>query len=409
MLLTAPPGFLYPNVAIPDLTNGGFHPQLTDIYVPPNLPSGAPGYLSATVFLHGGSGTKENFARNLLVTFSLQPSLFTVNWAMLIGWKMIAVFPQGQACTGITNPWNPRGVDTRNSQNNFLGVPTWTNRAMYSQADDVAFLKDLSSYITTTFGHVAKNLFGHSNGGMMVNRMWYEAPNQYKHYGVCSGPASSYYITNSALPANNPPFWGQFGAIDSVLDLSDGPAGAGSTTVGGPYGAGTSTITLGGVGNIANGSWLMLPLDNGTLKMVQVTGITSNNVSFTPAIPAGRSVPGNKRVYLSHFFDRQWEQNPSQFSVADVSSPNPTFWSGESYQTAIRANALGDPSAGSQIPLSDGVVTNIKIGTQTTWTYASGQVVLQLLSNADHNIATHEQCTGRRLTGDFFNWIKSLP
>jgi len=98
---------------------------------------------------------------------------------------------------------------------------------MYSQADDVQFLKDLSTYIVSTYGNIGKILCGHSQGGMMVSRMWYEAPSYYTAFCSAAAGASRYYYDNPALPSTIKPFCQIIGQLDTVLNVQDGPNGAG--------------------------------------------------------------------------------------------------------------------------------------------------------------------------------------
>lgn len=108
---------------------------------------------------------------------------------------------------------------------------------MTSGQDDMAFLQSLASYITTHYHITNIYLAGHSNGGMMVNRVWCENPGLFKGYIAMSGPASDYYFvpppnTPPTPPLNaaasqtacNPttvqPYLGIVGAQDAVLQVA---------------------------------------------------------------------------------------------------------------------------------------------------------------------------------------------
>jgi polyhydroxybutyrate depolymerase len=326
-LFLTPKGTIDQNVLIPNTRDGGNHPHLVDFYIPIQ-------YLTSMVMLHGGEGSKESFAYNLAILKSPSVSINNVRWDLLNLYRVIGIFPQGQHCSGIVGTFNPYGVNTVDSDHPD-GVATWSNHVMWSQADDVQFLKDLKTYIISTYGAIGVNLCGHSNGGMMVNRMWYEAPNNYSHYCACSGPASNYYLAHPTLPGTIKPFFQQISLLDAVLDVSDGPAGAGS-----------------------------------------------------------------------HFYDATWEQNTAQKGFADVAYigalPIPdTFWIGEFAQLQTRVTANG----GGTIYQGDGVVTSVTIGAKTTWTY--GPMVLQLLSNAGHQVISQEQCAGQRVFNAWANFIRA--
>jgi polyhydroxybutyrate depolymerase len=152
------------------------YPHAIDIYAARNA-------TKVIVFLHGGGGTKMAFACNLgiLLTTSdctnpvtpTAPTDFDTTW--LIDNKAVAVFPQGQS----------------------LGTTTWNNHVMDSGVDDMAFLGALVDYINTNYGTVDVYLAGHSNGGMMANRVWCENPGLFKAYISISGPPSEYYYDSS--------------------------------------------------------------------------------------------------------------------------------------------------------------------------------------------------------------------
>jgi polyhydroxybutyrate depolymerase len=150
----------------------------------------------AVVFLHGGGGTNHGIANSLgLNTIAAPPTSGTVNWTWLTTQKIVAVFPQGQGATA-----------------------TWTNRVMTSGQDDVAFLQALAVRIRQLYPSVTGvYLAGHSNGGMMANRMWCESPTTFSAYIAMSGPASQFYNTTPCSPSLAAPYMGIMGGQDSVV------------------------------------------------------------------------------------------------------------------------------------------------------------------------------------------------
>lgn len=143
-----------------NLTMAGY-PHEIDAYVPSDAVRGL-------VFLHGGGGTKEGGATNEL----------GVDMAWVASSRTAVILPQGQAVAGA-----PKAT-------------TWSNYVMTSGQDDVAFLSALASALRSgsfdarvpTQSRVY--LAGHSNGGMMANRMWCELPAAFDAYGALAGPAS---------------------------------------------------------------------------------------------------------------------------------------------------------------------------------------------------------------------------
>ncbi len=102
-------------------------PHKVDVYQPA-------GATKAIVFLHGLGGYSSQIAHDLgLNSVMSTPSMSTVNWTWLTQNGIIAIFPQGQIPAGSTSP-------------------TWSDYIQNSGADDVGFLKALSSYARTQFG-----------------------------------------------------------------------------------------------------------------------------------------------------------------------------------------------------------------------------------------------------------------
>jgi poly(3-hydroxybutyrate) depolymerase len=130
----------------------------------------------------------------------------------------MAVFPQGQHVVG-----QPLAT-------------TWSNYVMSSGEDDVAFLQALVAAIKADgdFSHITKfYLVGHSNGGMMSNRVWCESPNTFDAYGALAGPPSTQLDSGGAHPCNPgvfKPYIGIVGDSDTQLQTA-GNMGAANWSV----------------------------------------------------------------------------------------------------------------------------------------------------------------------------------
>ncbi len=221
MVIKTPGGTYIPDQYVSNSAGSGNHPHAVDIYLPPGE------IKRAIILLHGGGSNKVQFSRLLGLSLATPIQNSNIRWDILDAWNCMAFIPQGQACTGVVNANNPNGVDTR-SASYPEGVRTWSNRQMWSQADDVQFLKDLSNFITSNYGNIGKNLCGHSQGGMMVSRMWYEAPSYFNNFCSASAGGGKYYIDNPALPSVIKPFVQVIGQKDTVLNVENGPNGVGN-------------------------------------------------------------------------------------------------------------------------------------------------------------------------------------
>jgi polyhydroxybutyrate depolymerase len=151
------------------LTDVMFDDYAVDVFLPSNA-------TRVVVFLHGGGGSKEGAASSEAVIVTGDPPV--PDSVFLLGSRTAFVVPQGKAVPG-----SPK-------------AQTWSNYVMTSGADDLAFLGKLSTSLRggTFDSHVPAfsrvYLAGHSNGGMMANRVWCEAPQDFDAYGAISGPAS---------------------------------------------------------------------------------------------------------------------------------------------------------------------------------------------------------------------------
>jgi polyhydroxybutyrate depolymerase len=174
---------------------GTIYPNKIDFYTPV-------GATRAIVFLHGGSGTNYHMAYNLGInTIDSPPTSDSVNWTWLEDHKVLAIFPQGQSIPGAPLAY------------------TWSNYVMDSGQDDMGFLQALVSYISSHYHITDVYLAGHSNGGMMANRVWCEDPTLFKAYIAMSGPPSEHYLSTACNPSTVQPYMGIVGKQDTVLQI----------------------------------------------------------------------------------------------------------------------------------------------------------------------------------------------
>lgn len=155
----------------------------------------------AIIFLHGGDATKEFAAYKLGVKTNLDTNSYIVaDESLILGNKVIAVFPQGQTL-------RPNSAYT------------WNNYVMNSGEDDMQFLRDLVAHIRAQYHINFVVLAGHSNGGMMTNRVWCEEPELFDAYVAFSGPPSEHFLSHSTPcdPADRKPILNVVGSRDSVL------------------------------------------------------------------------------------------------------------------------------------------------------------------------------------------------
>ena len=211
-------GTLLLDQQIPDTVNGGLHPQAFDVYIPSGVT-----ITNVVVACHGGTGFKWSIAQHLFVNLAPEePTATEVNWALLISLGCMLICPQGGHCTknapGFGGPFNPNSVETE-TPDRPQGIPTWSNWCMWSQADDIAFLKDLAAWIFHTYGPLIRILAGHSNGGMITQRAWYDIPTSFDAFCPVSGPASNHFLSFPTLPSVIKPMRVQFGALDTTVGI----------------------------------------------------------------------------------------------------------------------------------------------------------------------------------------------
>jgi polyhydroxybutyrate depolymerase len=175
------------------------HPHLIDSYV-------TPGATRSVVFLHGGGGSKEELAVSLGLRTSVSDPEFGIDEAWLMENRITAVFPQGQAVDNA-----PRAT-------------TWSNYVMVSGADDSEFLQALRREIEQRYATKDVYLAGHSNGGMMANRLWCESTSSFEGYIAIAGPPSAEFGNGrrDCEPDNARPYLAIVGDNDSVLQTANG-------------------------------------------------------------------------------------------------------------------------------------------------------------------------------------------
>lgn len=220
---------------------GGFVHAI-DMYVPSNAEV-------AVVFLHGGGGHKENFAYELGIKDDAGTATSTTSAsgdAWLISKKVMAIFPQGQSQPGY-NAW------------------TWNNYVMDSGQDDMAFLQALATAIRTdpTLQAIARiYLVGHSNGGMMANRIWCESPATFDGYGALAGPPSIHLDPDSAASGTNHPC--KPASIKPYISV-----------------VGDSDQVLQSTGNMGNKRWMLNPaLHTNAVSWVDTVPLVLNDQLF---------------------------------------------------------------------------------------------------------------------------------
>lgn len=170
-------------------------PHAVDVY----RPAGA---TRAMVFLHGRGGRSWLSAYDLGINKVPMPAVSkNVNWDWLSRNGIIAIFPQAQLQPGTT-------------------IPTWSDYIASSGADDVGFLKALSSYAKSQYGATQVSLGGHSNGGAMTGRIWCEATTSYSAYVTLSSAmvTSSYPVPGpTCTPKALAPYLAVIGGADTML------------------------------------------------------------------------------------------------------------------------------------------------------------------------------------------------
>ena len=164
-------------------------PHLYDVFHPSSTTNGG------MIFLHGGGGIKENVEKSLKVSLDLAERH-----------SMVLVFPQGQSMQTCRKP--P------------CKAYTWSNYVMNSGQDDVSFLRALVSHLRGSLSLPRMYLTGHSNGGMMANRMWCETGDSlFDGFVSFAGPPSSWFAKNSDTEHRACEAASQFGSPPPYLSI----------------------------------------------------------------------------------------------------------------------------------------------------------------------------------------------
>ncbi len=174
-------------------------PQGFDIYRATNANK-------AIIFLHGGGADKHHAAYQFGINLNdVDADYSAVNEEVLLANRALAVFPQGQAI-----PAAPEAY-------------TWNNYVTDSGQDDMAFIRELVASISSRYNITRFYIVGHSTGGMMVNRIWCEAPELFDGYIAIGGPPSQRFLEPSTQcsPAEAKPYLGIVRSADAVLGVRD--------------------------------------------------------------------------------------------------------------------------------------------------------------------------------------------
>ena len=216
-------GTVLRDVVIPKTLTSGNWASVCDIYIPDDVAIDSVG-----IWLHGGKGSKENFARNLgIVTGRDDTGEPIIKWEILFKGRCIAVLPMGQFCDGTFDAtWNPNSADTT-AGGTKPGVRTWSNGFMYSGQNDPQMLEDLALKLQDDYPFLPINLAGHSNGGFMAQRMWLERPGLFGRFACASGPQSAVFAGATPTPVLLKPMLSLIGGQDATLSVSNGPNGPG--------------------------------------------------------------------------------------------------------------------------------------------------------------------------------------
>ncbi len=158
------------------------------------------------VALHGGGGTKHNFAYSLGLKFSPETNYVTESGELdfdqdyLDRNNIALIFIQGQSIPEVP------------------GAFTWTNTIMNSGWDDKAMIRAFVKKIREQQVFKSIYLMGHSMGGVMTNRIWCEEPELFDGYASSAGPMSV-NLRSSCQPSLIKPYLHATGLNDRILQI----------------------------------------------------------------------------------------------------------------------------------------------------------------------------------------------
>jgi len=340
-MLRVAAGAVEVGVRIPNTLDGGYHPQVVDLYIPNGTIN------RALVSLHGGGGNERQMALYMgVLTRYTTPTADLTNWRWLEYFHAVGVFPRGQACVGPGtaysvdengtplaswpaggNPYNPGDVNSISS--GFpAGITCWQSGFMRSGANDEQFLTDLRTYLANRFGILGVSLCGHSAGGFMVKRMWLLG-SAYTRYVSFAGPLAEAW-KGTAMPGTLRPLLSVQGELDDTIGVLD--------------------------------------FDDKTTK---------------------------------HTYDDSWQQDPTHVTRVDVTFPMPGQHVGDWKLLGERVGAATAETPA----IADAVVEAVAIGNKRTWSYDDGRQQLVILEQAGHEMVSLTRTIGAPLLLVALGWI----
>jgi hypothetical protein len=266
------------------------------------------------------------------------------------------------------------------------------------------FLYDLAKWIMPGGGSgyniSSLCLGGHSNGGFMTQRMWFEGPPLFNYYFSTSGPVGDFGVNDLVATANkNKPVWLQFGLNDIIIGVANQGTSSNLQNVSftGTISGGT-TLTV--TGNSAAGTLYpgMLITGTGVVAGQQLaspfTGTgTGGNGTYALTVSQSNVGPVTMKAPFNNFFNTIFLEPQSEQSVQDLTFPALSTHVGP--WVTLNSRVAGT-SGETVVPFAVGEglprETNVAIGHLYTATYNSGKFVVRLLDQADHHLLLQEQC-----------------
>ena len=290
------------------------------------------------VGLHGGGGSKSSYPRQLTLSNTSPATLQSINWPLLEYWNTMVVIPQGQACTGVDPVLGAGGNAWNPGDVNTINAANPMGTATWSNEFMWSGAND-PAFLIDLVAYINATYSG-------LTKM------------ALAGHSNGGFMTMRVWHENPTLF-------DHYLCTSGPPAiyYATATPAGGVY------------------------------KPIWMQFGSLDNVLDINGGPAGAG---------DHFYDASWVQNPSEYSVADVTHPGHT----ESGWSFLQKAVTG--LSGQTIYSTDATVTSVAIGTLSSWSYALGKAVCRLLSNAGHPAWQQQQCLGHVGGRYFGSWLQFI-